>query len=92
MCVAMCTGLLVLFRKRFNRQRSFGNFLSANAYTVYIVHPFVIVGLAYGLHTSAGVPKNLYQTLADCIGNLSVRDIAHEANPTGLRGFSKQYR
>ena len=60
MCVAMCTGLLVLFRKRFNRQRSFGKFLSANAYTVYILHPLVIVGLAYGLHTVALYPLLKY--------------------------------
>ena len=51
MCVAMCIGLLVLFRKRFNRQGSLWRFLSANAYTVYILHPLIIVGLAYGLHT-----------------------------------------
>lgn len=60
MCVAMCTGLLVLFRKRFHRQRSFGKFLSANAYTVYILHPLVIVGLAYGLHTVALYPLLKY--------------------------------
>jgi surface polysaccharide O-acyltransferase-like enzyme len=60
MCVAMCTGLLVLFRKRFNRQGSFEKFLSANAYTVYILHPLVIVGLAYGLHTVALYPLLKY--------------------------------
>ena len=60
MCVALCTGLLVFFRKRFNRQGSFGQFLSANAYTVYILHPLVIVGLAYGLHTVALYPLLKY--------------------------------
>jgi surface polysaccharide O-acyltransferase-like enzyme len=60
MCVAMCTGLLVLFRKRFNSQGSFGKFLSANAYTVYILHPLVIVGLAYGLHTVTLYPLLKY--------------------------------
>jgi len=60
MCLAMCKGLLVLFRKRFNRQGSFGKFLSANAYTVYILHPLVIVGLAYGLHTVALYPLLKY--------------------------------
>lgn len=60
MCVAMCTGLLVLFRTRFNRQGSFGKFLSSNAYTVYILHPLVIVGLAYGLHTVALYPLLKY--------------------------------
>ena len=60
MCVAMCTGLLVLFRKCFHRQGSLGKFLSANAYTVYIVHPLVIVGLAYGLHTVTLYPLLKY--------------------------------
>jgi glucan biosynthesis protein C len=56
MCVAMCTGLLVLFRKRLNRQGRVWNFLSANAYTVYLIHPLILVGVAYGLHTVALYP------------------------------------
>ncbi|MET9340112.1 acyltransferase family protein [Nonomuraea sp. NPDC003804] len=40
-------GLLVLFRERFNAQRARGRFLSEQAYTVYIIHPVVLVGLAY---------------------------------------------
>ncbi|GLW10069.1 hypothetical protein Misp01_51980 [Microtetraspora sp. NBRC 13810] len=45
--VAMCTGLLWLFRRRFDRQGPRGRFLSANAYTVYVVHPVVLVGVAW---------------------------------------------
>jgi glucans biosynthesis protein C len=60
MCVAMCTGLLVLFRKRFNRQGNLWRFLSANAYTVYILHPLIIVGLAYSLHTVVLYPLLKY--------------------------------
>ena len=56
MCVALCTGLLVLFRKRFNRQGRVWKFLSANAYTVYIIHPPILVGVAYGLHMVALYP------------------------------------
>jgi surface polysaccharide O-acyltransferase-like enzyme len=50
MCVSLCTGLLVFFRKHVNRQGSVWNFLSANAYAAYIFHPLILVSLAYGLH------------------------------------------
>lgn len=56
MCVAMCTGLLVFFRKRLNRPGRVWNFLSANAYAAYIFHPVILVGLAYSLHTVALYP------------------------------------
>jgi glucan biosynthesis protein C len=50
MCVSMCIGLLVFFRMHFNRQGRVWNFLSANAYATYIVHPIILVSLAYSLH------------------------------------------
>lgn len=43
----MVTGLLVLFRERFDRQGPRGRFLSANAFAVYVLHPLVLVGLGY---------------------------------------------
>ena len=60
LCVSLCTGLLVLFRQRFSRQGSLGRFLSANAYTVYIIHPLVIVALAYSLHAITLFPLLKY--------------------------------
>lgn len=56
MCVAMCTGLLVFFRKHLNRPGRVWNFLSVNAYATYIFHPVIVVGLAYSLHTAALYP------------------------------------
>ena len=56
MCVAMCTCLLVYFRKHMNRPGRVWNFLSANAYAVYIFHPVILVGLAYSLHRVALYP------------------------------------
>jgi glucans biosynthesis protein C len=56
MCVAMCTGLLVFFRKHLNRAGRVWNFLSANAYATYIFHPIILVGLAYSLHRVAVYP------------------------------------
>ena len=56
MCVAMCMGLLVFFRKHVNRPERVLNCLSANAYAAYIFHPVILVGLAYSLHTVALYP------------------------------------
>jgi glucan biosynthesis protein C len=56
MCVAMCTSLLVFFRKHLNRPRRVWTFLSANAYATYILHPVIVVSLAYSLHTVALYP------------------------------------
>jgi surface polysaccharide O-acyltransferase-like enzyme len=53
MCVAMCTSLLVFFRKHVNRPGRVWNFLSANAYAAYIFQSVILVGLAYSLHTIA---------------------------------------
>lgn len=39
--------LLWLFQRRFNRQRAWGRFLSANAYGVYFLHPLILVALGY---------------------------------------------
>ncbi|GAA3093283.1 acyltransferase family protein [Streptosporangium carneum] len=45
--VAVAVGLLWLFRARFDRQERRGRFLAEHAYTVYVVHPLVLVGLGY---------------------------------------------
>lgn len=45
-CVGMCLGLITFFRNRLNRQGRLARMASANAYTVYVVHAPVIVGVA----------------------------------------------
>ncbi|MEW9552747.1 acyltransferase family protein [Nonomuraea sp. NPDC050783] len=47
--VGMIIGFTVWFRERWNRQGPRGRFLSRHAYTVYIVHPLVLVGLGWAL-------------------------------------------
>jgi glucan biosynthesis protein C len=47
--VSMIIGLSVLFRERFNRQGPRGKWLSDHAFTVYIIHPLVLVALGYAL-------------------------------------------
>ena len=43
--------LISVFQRRFNRQGALGQIMSKNAYTVYIIHPLVILPGAYLLRT-----------------------------------------
>jgi glucan biosynthesis protein C len=54
-CIGLCIGLVVLFREDFNGQGNLGRVLTANAYTVYLIHLVVVVFLQYALITA-----NLY--------------------------------
>jgi surface polysaccharide O-acyltransferase-like enzyme len=45
-CVAMCIGLIYLFRRYLNRQGRLAKFLSPNAYIAYIIHAQVITATA----------------------------------------------
>ncbi|MBB6346983.1 peptidoglycan/LPS O-acetylase OafA/YrhL [Nonomuraea muscovyensis] len=56
--VSLIIALVVWFRDRFDRQGPRGRFLSEQAYTVYVVHPLVLVAVGYalrGLHAVAVV-------------------------------------
>lgn len=51
--VAICVGLLVIFRQRWNTQGRLQKFLSDNAFAVYVFHPPIIILIAramQGLH------------------------------------------
>lgn len=54
--VGVCIGLLVLFRTRWNHQGRLAKGLAASVYTVYLIHPPVLVGFAYALHVVALYP------------------------------------
>jgi glucans biosynthesis protein C len=49
LAVGLTLGLLVLFRERLDHQGRHRRFLSAHAYTVYLIHPLVLVALGYAL-------------------------------------------
>jgi hypothetical protein len=49
LCVAMVVGLLVLFRRRFNRQGALLKAMAASSYAAYIVHGTVLVSLGLAL-------------------------------------------
>jgi len=55
-CVGMCVGLLILFRELFNKRSQFMSVLSDSAYTVYIIHVLVVVGLQFSLVSLAVTP------------------------------------
>ncbi len=54
--VGVCLGLLALFRQRLNHQGKLAKGLAASAYTVYLIHPVVLVGFAYAFHVVALYP------------------------------------
>ncbi|GGP13549.1 acyltransferase [Nonomuraea glycinis] len=49
LAVGVILGFLVLFRERLNHQGRRRRFLSEHAFTVYVIHPAVLVGLGYAL-------------------------------------------
>lgn len=58
-CVAMSYGLLVIFRGKFNSQGRLAKFLSENAFSVYVVHPPIVILAARVLHCFSwpAIPK-----------------------------------
>jgi glucan biosynthesis protein C len=54
--VGVGIGLLVLFRERWNHQGRVAKELAADVYTVYLIHPVVLVGFAYAFSVVALYP------------------------------------
>jgi glucan biosynthesis protein C len=46
LCLAMCIGLIYLFRRHWDRQGPLARFLSPNAYTAYLIHGPIITAIA----------------------------------------------
>ena len=49
-------GLLVLFRERLKHQGKLAKEAAADVYTVYLIHPVVLVGFAYAFSVVALYP------------------------------------
>ncbi|MBE9100375.1 acyltransferase family protein [Vacuolonema iberomarrocanum] len=47
LCVGLCLGLLVLFRDYLNQPSRFQKMLAANAYTTYLIHIFIVIGIQF---------------------------------------------
>jgi glucans biosynthesis protein C len=54
--VGVCLGSLVLFRQRWNRQGRLAKSLAASSYTVYLIHPLVLVSVASAFSAVALYP------------------------------------
>jgi glucans biosynthesis protein C len=54
--VGVCIGSLVLFRQRWNRQGRLAKSLAGSSYTIYLIHPLVIVSVALAFSTVALSP------------------------------------
>jgi hypothetical protein len=55
-CVAVSLGLLTVFRDRFDAQGTAARFLSANAFSVYVFHPPIVIIGARLLHSAPLLP------------------------------------
>jgi fucose 4-O-acetylase-like acetyltransferase len=66
-CVAMCFGLLVIFREAFNGQGRVAKFLSDNAFSVYVFHPPIVIMAARLLHDCSWPPVLKFIVLT-CMG------------------------
>jgi len=65
--VAMCLGLLVIFRAAFDRQDPLAKFLSDNAFSVYVFHPPIVIMAARLLHACLWPPLLKFVMLT-CLG------------------------
>jgi glucans biosynthesis protein C len=73
-CVAICYGLLVIFREKFNRQGRLAKFLSDNAFSVYVFHPPILILAARFMHSLPWPPvlKFVVLTLLSSIASFAL--------------------
>lgn len=62
-CVALCFGLLVWFREKFNSHGRLAKFLSDNAFSVYVFHPVFVIAGALAIHAVTWPPVAKFATL-----------------------------
>ena len=82
-CVAMSAGLLVVFREKANGENALTQFLSRNAFSVYVFHPpFVILGarLLWDLAWPA-VPKFVLLTILAAITTFAASELVFRRIP-----------
>ena len=70
-CVALCYGLLVLFREKCNQQGRCARFLSDNAFSVYVFHPPILIACARLLHSLPWHPIVKFVALTGIAASLS---------------------
>jgi fucose 4-O-acetylase-like acetyltransferase len=75
-CVAVCLGLLVVFRDRFNAQGRFARFLSDNAFAVYVFHPPILIAITFALRGPGLAPLSKF-VLASVVATIVCFLAAH---------------
>jgi surface polysaccharide O-acyltransferase-like enzyme len=56
MVIGVSIGLLALYPQRWNRQGRLARSWAPSVYLVYLIHPIVLVAVAYGMHYMALYP------------------------------------
>jgi fucose 4-O-acetylase-like acetyltransferase len=89
-CVGMCVGLPALFRERLNSQGRWLRVLSANAYTVYLIHIFVVVGLQMSI---AGIafPPLVKFALVTVVG-MALSFVLSQVIRSAASGLAQEWR
>jgi peptidoglycan/LPS O-acetylase OafA/YrhL len=66
-CVAVCIGLIVLFREKFNCQGPLVQWLSANSFSVYLFHTPILIAITLAMR-SFDAPKPVKFLCATALG------------------------
>lgn len=71
-CVALCTGLIVLFRENFNFGGRIAKMLAANSFGIYFLHAPVVIAvtLAFGWLTLPPIAKAMVMAPITCLSVL----------------------
>jgi surface polysaccharide O-acyltransferase-like enzyme len=66
-CVGLCLGLIVVFREKFNRQGTITKWLSDNCFSVYVLHPPLLIGVTLAMR-GLDAPKLIKFLCASLLG------------------------
>ncbi len=82
-CLAVCLGLLVIFREKFNSQGPLAKFLSDNAFSVYVFHPPIVILAARMLYGVSLPPvlKFVLVTVLSVVGSYSLSAVVFRRIP-----------
>jgi glucan biosynthesis protein C len=82
-CLGMSTGLLLLYKRSFDRQSAWSQFLSDNAFAVYLFHPPVLIAVAIALHgvSAPALVKDLLLSLGACVATFALSGLLFRRIP-----------
>ncbi len=82
-CLGMGVGLLALYRRSFDHRSAWTQFLSDNAFAVYLFHPPVLIAIAIALHgiIAPALVKDLLLCLAACVATFALSGLVFRRVP-----------